>query len=392
MAFNFVVDRIVDGQAYPALAQHTARPYTPAWREFGQHWPGTVPCGLIEHCEIQRFPYRLYTITDNFPCGSYYPIALQFFDFSIDYIGLIAPAIMERIKQQDLKILFYYDEGDNPYQIKDRLDQQCEQHGLFKDSYQFISANTQAGLIKNFRYFPCDELLYWYRNRPIAPTSVHTEKRNRDFTVLSRVHKWWRATVMTDLHRQGVLDNSYWSYSNLDIGDKASDNPLELVSKILASDVDRFLAGVPYSCDDLTADQHNDHTHAEIEHFSNSYCNIVLETHFNAGGSNGAFLTEKTFKPIKHGQPFVIVGAVGSLDILRGLGYRTFDHAIDNSYDLELDDVQRWIKLVRAIQEIKQQDMHEWFLRCLPDILHNQQLFCQSKYYQLNMLHDKLLH
>ena len=392
MTFNFVVDCIVNGQAYPALARHQAEPYTQAWREFGQHWPRTVPCGLIEHCEHQGFPYRLYTAADNFPRGSLYPIAPQFFDFSIDYIGLIAPAIMEQIKQRNLRILFYYDEGDSPRRIKERLDQLCSQHGLTEVDYYFVSANTQASLIDNFKYFPCDELLYWQRNQAIPPTPVHTKKRMRDFTALSRVHKWWRATAMTDLHRQGLLENSYWSYSNLDIGDRLEDNPLELVQKILSQDVNCFLAGAPYLCDDMTLDQHNDHTLAEITHFSDAYCNIVLETHFNADGSNGAFLTEKTFKPIKHGQPFVIVGAVGSLDILRGLGYRTFDHAIDNSYDLELDDVQRWIKIVRAIQEIKQQDMHEWFLKCLPDILHNQQLFCQSKYNRLNRLHDKLLY
>ena len=83
MIFNFVVDRIVDGQAYPAFAQHQAKPRTPAWREFGQHWPGTVPCELIDFCAQQDFPYNLYTIMDDFPADSFYPIALQFFNFTI---------------------------------------------------------------------------------------------------------------------------------------------------------------------------------------------------------------------------------------------------------------------------------------------------------------------
>jgi hypothetical protein len=40
---------------------------------------------------------------------------------------------------------------------------------------------------------------------------------------------------------------------------------------------------------------------------------LCLETHFDADQSGGAFLTEKTFKPIKHGQMFFVAGPAGSL-------------------------------------------------------------------------------
>ena len=119
---------------------------------------------------------------------------------------------------------------------------------------------------------------------------------------------------------------------------------------------------------------------------------MILETHFDADQSGGAFLTEKTFKPIKHGQPFVIVGTPGSLQALRDLGYRTFDHAIDNSYDLETDNTVRWQKILNSIQQIYAQDPDSWFKSCLDDIQHNQQHFLSSKKDRLNILYDKLLH
>ena len=34
------------------------------------------------------------------------------------------------------------------------------------------------------------------------------------------------------------------------------------------------------------------------------------------------------------------MGPAGSLATLRNLGYRTFDHAIDNSYDLETNNIK----------------------------------------------------
>jgi hypothetical protein len=391
MSFNFVADRIVAGKAYPALTTWSAEPYTEEWREFGSHWPYTIPCNLLDHCAEHRFPYNLYTV-DSYPERSLYPIALQFFDFGIDYFGVIDPTVLEQIRLQKLTIMFYYDEGDNPHLIKNRLDQLCCDHNLKDSCYKFVTANTAASSIPGFVCLQSDELLFWQRNLYVPATPVHCNPRSKEFTVLSRTHKLWRATVMADLKRQGLLDNSYWSYRT-DVAvteDPKIDNPIELVSKIIKSDLDKFLKNAPYACDTLTSDQHNNHGITEIEHFQNSYCSVILETHFDANGSNGAFLTEKTFKAIKHGHPFVIIGTPGSLNTLRLLGYRTFDHAIDNSYDLELDNVQRWIKIVDTITKIKNQDIHKWFLQCVDDITHNQQLFSRSKYQTLNILHKAL--
>jgi len=72
-------------------------------------------------------------------------------------------------------------------------------------------------------------------------------------------------------------------------------------------------------------------------------------------------LTEKTFKPIALGMPFVIVGTRGSLEYLRSYGFRTFDSIWDESYDQAEDDVR--IELIANLlssldvlpQDVKQQ-------------------------------------
>ena len=196
---------------------------------------------------------------------------------------------------------------------------------------------------------------------------------------------------MTDLHRTGLLDNSYWSYRTDVTTDEAeTDNPIEVDTLAIREDIAKFLSNGPYSCDALTHEQHNDHHLIETNHFTDSYCNIVLETHFDADGSGGAFLTEKTFKAIKHGQPFVVVGCPGSLSALRELGYRTFDHAVDNSYDTIKNNTERWIAARSAIAQLKSQDLHTWFDTCRSDVEHNQQLFCSSKAHRLNTLLERI--
>jgi hypothetical protein len=195
--------------------------------------------------------------------------------------------------------------------------------------------------------------------------------------------------VVTDLCRNGLLDCSQWSYNTICIGDLEQDNPLEVDALNIRDDVHKFLQQAPYTCDTLSADDHNNHHITKINHYTHSYFHIVLETHFDADGSGGAFLTEKTFKPIKFGQPFVIVGAAGSLQALRDLGYRTFDSVIDPSYDTIQDNTLRWIAVKSVIAQIKQNPAR-LFLACQEDLQHNQQLFLSSKYNRLNSLLERL--
>jgi hypothetical protein len=61
-------------------------------------------------------------------------------------------------------------------------------------------------------------------------------------------------------------------------------------------------------------------------------------------------LTEKTFKPIALGMPFVIVGTQGSLRYLRSYGFRTFGDLWDESYDDEPDDHKRIEKIAQTLK------------------------------------------
>jgi len=56
-------------------------------------------------------------------------------------------------------------------------------------------------------------------------------------------------------------------------------------------------------------------------------------------------LTEKVFKPIVAKRPFFLVSTPGSLAYLKRYGFRTFDHWIDESYDLEPDHYIRIEKI-----------------------------------------------
>ena len=389
MVLTLIADRIVRGKIYPALARHQAEPYTQSWREFERHWPCTVPFRPQEYCEHHGIKLNILNLNDTWPADAFYPIGLGFFDFEIDYFELLPERVFTELWHSHIRVLFYYHEGDNPLRIKQRLDALVVQHQLPRDCYRFVSGNTAARELEHFVYFADFELWYWHRNHATAPLQVHQEPREREFTALNRLHKSWRATVMADLLQHHALDNSYWSYCEpgqlID-----EENPIEVDAfKNLRTGTERFLKSAPYFSDELNQTERNNPANLVGKYFNNSYCHIVLETHFDADQSGGAFLTEKTFKPIKHGQMFFVAGPAGSLQTLRDLGYRTFDGILDNSYDWDHNNTHRWRKLRDAIVQA-QSDLPRLHARAASDIEHNQRLFLEPKTARLNILLEQL--
>lgn len=389
MAFDFVVDKKIKQRAYPALARWEARPYTQAWREFGQHWPWTTPLRIEEYCRQHGIEYHLYTMED-YPDGSFYPICLGFFDFDIDYIQLLPDWCRQAAASQRLRVLFMYHEGDNPARIKHRLDALCGHHGVDPNIYLFVSANSAADKLERFFAFHDFELWYHQRNIDSAPLAISAAPRPRDFLCLNRVHKSWRANMVADLRDKQVLDNSLWSYCMLQ-QDHDEENPLQIDTiPQLRYKTKLLLDSAPYHVDDLDNQQRNDHALTPVDLMQQTYCNIVMESQFDVDQSGGVFLTEKTFKAIKHGQIFFIAGAAGSLAELRRLGYRVFDHALDNSYDVIEDATQRWLALRESILQAHQQGLHTIYQQCIDDLRHNQQMFMQAPVLRLNTLAQRL--
>ena len=384
---DFCFDQLSSAHlGYPNLAQPNL-----AADEFDTTWPHVLPVRLFAYFAQVDLNHRTWSVHDA-PIGSWYPIGLGWHDFACDYISLLPALTRLRVKAGEIKLLFYYHEGDNPARIKARIDQLCRNHGLPNHCYAFISANSAADEITDFVYFPDHELFFRYVNRNQREPSISVEPKPKDFTALNRTHKWWRATCMADLHRDGLLSDSDWSYRAVSPrSDSWHDNPVCLAAlKDGTKCLWDFVRGVPYQCDALDEHQQNDHRLVNLEMYKRSYCHIVLETHFDADQSGGTFLTEKTYKCIKFGQPFVMIAPVGSIAALRQRGYRTFDAVIDHSYDSVVDSTQRWLAVKNTIKQIKSRLSSQWLSQCQSDLEWNQYHFNNSHGDLLNRLVTRL--
>lgn len=85
-------------------------------------------------------------------------------------------------------------------------------------------------------------------------------------------------------------------------------------------------------------------------------------------------ITEKTFKAIALEMPFILVAPAGSLEYMRRYGFKTFNSVFDESYDDEVDDFGRLIKVVDLLQQLDSLSVRERkqiHHACLPIVEHN---------------------
>jgi hypothetical protein len=107
---------------------------------------------------------------------------------------------------------------------------------------------------------------------------------------------------------------------------------------------------------------------------------------YTADLAQGVFLTEKPWRSMLMGVPFVINGGRGSLRVLRDLGYQTFDGIIDESYDDIADPGLRIQAVAHQVQRICTQSLPWHDIE--PRVRHNQDLAWREVH--LARLHELL--
>jgi len=109
----------------------------------------------------------------------------------------------------------------------------------------------------------------------------------------------------------------------------------------------------------------------------------VSETVYSGRRSH---LTEKTFKPIALGMPFILSAPAGSLAYLKTYGFKTFDSVWDESYDMVQDDIARAEQVVQQLSRLDSlstAEKQKIFEKCIPIIEHNWNWFYGTGFEQV---------
>ena len=84
--------------------------------------------------------------------------------------------------------------------------------------------------------------------------------------------------------------------------------------------------------------------------YSDTWFSLVTESTAHAHYVSKPCLSEKTVMAMLIGHPFLLYADNGAIQLLRDLGFDTFDWLFDHSYDTELDPL---VKLKNILKQIK---------------------------------------
>jgi len=111
--------------------------------------------------------------------------------------------------------------------------------------------------------------------------------------------------------------------------------------------------------------------------YRDTYFSLVTETVFNYPYS---FRTEKIWKPIAVGHPWIAVANQGFYRDIRNLGFQTFGHLIDESFD-EIDNSQDRIeRIAEVVEDLCRQDLASFYKECYNTCKYNQQLYTEMRH------------
>lgn len=105
--------------------------------------------------------------------------------------------------------------------------------------------------------------------------------------------------------------------------------------------------------------------------YIDTYFSVVTETVFDTRDS---FRTEKIWKPIMMGHPWIAAANHGYYKDIQDLGFKTFGHVIDESFDDEPNPQKRLERISSVVREIAQGDTTSFLSACQENCWYNQQL------------------
>lgn len=104
--------------------------------------------------------------------------------------------------------------------------------------------------------------------------------------------------------------------------------------------------------------------------YVDTYFSLVTETVFEYPYS---FRTEKIWKPIAMAHPWIAVANAGYYQDLKNLGFQTFSHVIDESFDLIENNQDRIERIAQVVEDLCQQDLASFLAECYNICIYNQE-------------------
>lgn len=328
-------------------------------------------------------------------CESFNPPAYYYDKF----IENISEKAFKKLKDGKLKVVFnwfaepLYDETFNLH-----IKRICRKYDLDITNFFVFSGAANIRNTSELNYISdhffiknaAETLKYFLKNKvldghefsfqnELVGYDIFNIKKQKHFLSLNRtVNRTHRYALGLFLEEHNLWDKGYFTFLNL------REREIQAIDSIPQSKFDsygeihdNFLSKIPMEID--TNFLKNKNTLSSFptsviyykKYYQDTAINIVTETTFT---NNRVFISEKTFHPILNFQPFIMIASNGQLAELRRLGFKTFGHIIDESYDEEENSHIRFKKVcdeILRLSKLSIDEINEMILSCKDICIYN---------------------
>jgi len=219
---------------------------------------------------------------------------------------------------------------------------------------------------------------HFYKNiRPdLLGQKLHNNNKEKYFDVLlgcARTHRDFVYSVVNDKNLNDKVIMSYHKSANQDLKNTSFVFETEGLEFEETRTYQHTIDPVVYYGKGMSLSQV-----IPITVYNQTHYSIVAETNFS---NDYNFYTEKIVKPILAGRLFIAIAGQGYLEFLRELGFRTFSNVIDESYDLEPDNLKRWAMAMNQVELLCSMDADKVAEEIKEIVSHNQQLMLKTDWY-----------
>jgi hypothetical protein len=209
---------------------------------------------------------------------------------------------------------------------------------------------------------------------------IKNKSIKKRFLSLNYRAQWNRLALTQFLNQENLIEHFYFSYHGRDrfgVGrDEVLKNDTDIIGQTWFNnkiDRDKLLTKIPFVTGiEDTVYNKNDWGFGNEKYYSETFCSFVNETYIDE--NTDPFFTEKIFKPIMYGHPFLVFSSSEALKLLGDLGFETFGDVFDESYDQIENPHLRFEHLLREVQKICSMpliDIEKMQHHLIPKLLHN---------------------
>jgi hypothetical protein len=215
------------------------------------------------------------------------------------------------------------------------------------------------------------------------------------YTKLDKPYKFLFLNGRTRSHRKylresfslsGLLDQSLWTWLDTTVGDSRDIQLIHNNKDLLLQpntvkylppeyEINKYHAHLDQPCDSsfvkhqLFGNEWGE-IHLTPAPYVDTYFSLVTETVFTYPYS---FRTEKIWKPVAMAHPWIAVANRGYYRDIKNLGFKTFGHVIDESFDLIDNHQDRINRIAEIVKDLCTQDLAKFLQSCYNVCKYNQQ-------------------